>query len=217
MTRRAYPLLGGPLAGPLGLWVRGAATLSGTYVLSENSGADFTGVQECELIQGEPNNNSSAGNAFEASAFGPGDARSGIVSFFGLPSVPAGPVAGCQVRLWVLLSAQTKTVALRRLLVPNDTFSATWNSRLVATPWSAGGAKADGVDRVAAASATLSIAPSASGYLVFGGSGVDADVAFWRANPSLNYGWLVEVDGTAPGGSITQFAGSNALDGRRPE
>ncbi len=70
---------------------------------------------------------------------------------------------------------------------PASAGEATWNSRKHAEDdWSDPGAVGD---HVTAASATTLI--DTGGQAVWTGSGLAEDVAFWAANPGLNFGWIV--------------------------
>jgi hypothetical protein len=70
---------------------------------------------------------------------------------------------------------------------------ATWNIYSTGNNWATAGCGGDGTDRVATASATVSLDGTASSaFIDWAGAGMVADVQAWLDGTASNYGWLFE-------------------------
>lgn len=153
-----------------------------------------------------------AGTRMFAGRNSPGNVRRGLVAFDLTLTVPAGAVIDSVVLQLYLAQtgAGTRTVALHRLAADWGEGSsvasggegggasatagdATWTQRFfgAAQPWAAAGGD---FDPAPAASRPV----GAVGFYAWRSAALTSDVAFWIANPSLNYGWEVIGDEGVP-------------------
>ncbi|MCC7193324.1 MAG: DNRLRE domain-containing protein [Phycisphaeraceae bacterium] len=130
---------------------------------------------------------------------------------FDLSSIPANmTITSATLHMKPIGNSNSPTLELHRLLVswvegnglynqsPYGTSGATYLSRdkSGSNTWTTPGAASDGNDRVAAASVSF------NGSLSDPALNVLSDVSYWYANPSANFGWVLETPGTS---GFTQF------------
>ena len=134
----------------------------------------------------------------------------------GANQIPAGStISSATLTLWVGTNTSDEssdTVSFHRLLHP---WVATdvWNAYGVA-PWNAqAGIQADGVDAMAAASATATMSALATAYPV----DVTTSLQAWSAGPSSNFGWVILPPAAGTNGLRLESAESTtASNTRRP-
>jgi hypothetical protein len=120
-----------------------------------------------------------------------------------LSTIPAGDIIDAvDLELWEYEAGSAGTapaswpVDVRRILVDWVESQATWNRYKTNTDWpGSAGCSTDGTDRVATASASLTMDnDDADAFVTWSGAGLVADVQGWLDGDFANYGWLLSAE-----------------------
>jgi hypothetical protein len=110
-----------------------------TIVISENSGADYTGVTDTEIRSTNPTTNYISGAYMEATSWAAGDNTRSIISIvppsLGIVTVSS---ATLEIRQESITGSATRTIDLHKLLRGNA--SATWDTQDGTNAWQVAGA-----------------------------------------------------------------------------
>lgn len=180
-----------------------------TVTITENTGGNFTGVDDAELDVGSPTTNFGSASPVVTSAF---NDEHTLIRFGGLSNIPStATVTAVTVRLNFATAPGSGDIVFRRCLRNWVEAQATWNEFSTGNSWSTGGCRGDGTDRVASASATITHGTS-SGYVDLSAAGLVSDVQAWVDGTNPNHGWLL----TDSAGYI-EIISSEGANGSRPE
>jgi hypothetical protein len=194
-----------------------------TVIISDDTGADFSGVEDVRIRLAAPTSNDGSGATLEATAYDVGDDNRFLIRFAGLSNIPSTATID-SVTLTLNCSAN-----LANLSAPNEVQiyrctrafvegQATWNIYSTGNSWATAGGTGTGDSE---ASASHVEAPSAgTGDKTFSSAGLIADVQAWVDGSVTNNGWLVKHSGDPSGSAQTkvyEFVSSEGTDGSRPE
>jgi hypothetical protein len=185
-------------------------------VISENTGADYSGLADTYLHQGSPNLNTSGESDLILAWDGVN-----LTRILGIKAAMPGFATGKTVveaglRLYKKAGGYTEgsgvTMGVYRALVDMVIAEATWFHRSTGNIWNTAGGRGVGTDRAASLSGALETTAASGSYVEI------------PLDPALVQGW---VDGTFPNYGVLisriegqyslQFSSSEDTDGQRPE
>jgi hypothetical protein len=185
-------------------------------VISENTGADYSGLADTYLHQGSPNLNTSS----ESDLIFAWDGVN-LTRILGIKAAMPGFATGKTVveaglRLYKKAGGYTEgsgvTMGVYRALVDMVIAEATWFHRSTGNIWNTTGGRGVGTDRAASLSGALETTAASGSYVEI------------PLDPALVQGW---IDGTFPNYGVLisriegqyslQFSSSEDTDGQRPE
>jgi hypothetical protein len=186
-----------------------------TVVIGNNTGDDFTGVDETRMTEIDPTINYGTDSVIATSNFGGGDLQTYVICFTGLSNI-TGPVtvSSATLDLWIDSINSTPEYNLHRLLTSFTEGGATWNSRNGSNNWNTGGARGSGTDHSATVSATVS-GGSAGGYQSISSAQLATDVQNWINGVNSNFGWVGLP--TGDNGDAYVYVSSEGTDENRPK
>lgn len=186
-------------------------------IISNNTGAAYSGTDDCDLQSGSSTANNGSDTTFWAHSFALANYRIGLLRFAIPGAMAGGTVNSAVLRLWVNDNLATRTYELHKMLRNWVESQASWDLWSTGNPWATLGALGT-ADRSATVSSSRSIANSdIGGYITFSGAGLAADVQSWIDSGGV-HGWNVVRDVYDAGDtSYVQFVSSEGTDGRRPE
>jgi hypothetical protein len=186
-----------------------------TIIISNNTGADYSGTDDTYIDKNIPTTNNNAETAIEVNAYSASIIRHGLVRFT-LPGVLSGATINSATLTLTTKFANSggQTVGAYRCLKAWTEGGATWNKYDGSADWTTAG----GYD-TSDASATLSAsasngAPDANIDLT--GANLIADVQAW-ASGTTNNGWLLKRTAESSDSLYVGFYTSEGTDGSRPK
>lgn len=186
--------------------------------ISENTGADYTGVTDTEIHENgsEQGTNYSTETSLEPSSFSSSNRRHALYNFTS-PSLGTVTVSTACLRLYNTVNGGgTINFAVHATLQAAVASQATWNDYATSTAWASAGALASGTDYTPLVTG-VAVNSTDSEYKDFCGSGL----ASW-AETHLNLGTPIRVmvwrdPDDAYDSNYRVFASSEGSDGQRPE
>ena len=186
-----------------------------------NTGNTVQATADTCLVQGYPNTVQGAGNRFYVSNVS-GSQNKSLVFFSGIKAAldAIGPLTINSVTLRLRrlnnVTAPSRNIEVRRLLVTFTEAQATWNNRATATPWGAAGAI--GAGDVESTPIGTAVMPSTGGaYFSVTGAAMKAWVEGILAGTFTDYGVIISLENpTTVGSGDFDIASKEATDGQRP-
>lgn len=188
-----------------------------TVVISRNTGADFSGVEDTFLEEVNPTTNRGSATFGETTKYDTGNHQHALLAFSGLANI-TGPVTVTAVTLELWQNSEfagPHTISARRMLVSWTEAGATWNTRNGSTGWTAVGALGNGSDRSSTVSDAQSIGTATGQYYAWSSAQLIADVED-MINNGANHGWHFERTDGADDFGFNVWASSEGTDGQRP-
>lgn len=190
--------------------------LGATQTITENTGGDFTGVEDTRIAESSATTNFSGSINLETSTFGASADRTNTVIKFDLSNLPASiTITDAKLRLKKNGSdavAGDDDISVYRLLRTVVFNQATYNVYSTGNSWqTAGGSGALDIDTTA--TDTIAVNDTTGVYVEWD---VTADVQDFYAGTETNNGWLLSSD-TYTQGDWKQYHSSDATDTNRPE
>jgi hypothetical protein len=203
-----------------------------TVVIGNNTGNDFSGVEDAMLIHEsgeEANNYGTNPDAFVYNENGSTQIVNEAIRFTGITNISGTiAVSAATFSIWFDAYAYSaRTFALKRLLrtwgqgVHNDTPATagecSWNCYAYPSTWTSGGAGSDDNDRSSTVTATFT-APinDTPAWCDFSSAQLATDVQNMKNGVVNNDGWLLYRSDGVGGNAWTRFASSEHADGQRP-
>jgi hypothetical protein len=185
-----------------------------SVVISDNTGADFSGTPDTRMTEIDPAVNYASDTVIATSNFGGGDLQSAVIRFDGLSGI-TGPVtvSTASLDLWIDSINSTPSYEIHRLLSSFTEAGATWNTSDGSTAWNTGGARGSGTDHAATVTATVS-GGTAAAYQNITSAQLITDVQNWINGVDSNLGWVLLP--TASNGHAYVYVSSEGADGNRP-
>ncbi len=190
-----------------------------TYVISDNTGASFSGTEDTFVRELSPTANNGTSGSFSVTFWTTGDRETALIKFTGLSSVLAGTVTNAKLRLYCNIVFGGGVVELYALSRAFNETQATWNEASTGTNWGAGGALNTTTDHNPTLLGSINVTTAGS-YYEISGAGLDAYIqAVLGGAP--DYGLILMFAGTvanatSPNDSVG-FTSSEGTDGQRPE
>lgn len=186
-----------------------------TVIIGNNTGDDYSGVEDGRLIQATPTTNYGTSDAFDMIKAVSGQYTHSLIRFSGLSNISESvTVSSAILSLYHFNGTSVQTFSFRRLLRNWVESQATWNIYNTGNNWSTAGATSDGNDRSSDVSATLTNASSTGTYRNSGD--LSADVESFINGDLINNGWHGERTGGQDDEFVVRFRSSNISDGQRP-
>lgn len=188
-------------------------------VISDNTGADYSGTDDCYLEDNNPttNHGTDVWNYISADYFGL--IRFMLLKFTGLSNISASQsVSDVTLSLYMVGTdgAASVTGRLNRVLLNWVEAQATYNNYATSTAWNTAGAAGSGTDISATTSADLTLNNTTGAYKDWNAAQLTTDVGNMVSGSYNNYGWrLFQQDATA--NAHRAFAASEHTDGQRPK
>ena len=189
-----------------------------SYVISDNTGATFSGTSDTWLREQAPTSNFGGNGSFFVSAWTTGDRETALIKFDGWASEPTGTITSAKLRIYWVAAANTGTIEAYALLRAFNETQATWNEASTGTNWTTGGGLDTTNDRSPTLLGSVSV-PSSGQYYEISGAALNAYIQS-IVNGGADLGILLADAGVlAPAGLFraTEFGSSEGTDGQRPE
>lgn len=180
--------------------------------------------QSCEdagMVQGFPNSPQGAGNRFYVSNVS-GNQSNALIKFPSIKSVFDGLGAvtvnsvSLKFRRLNNVTAPSRNIKIRRLLVAFNQAQVTWNNRVSGTPWGTSGARGAG-DASSTILATAVMPSTGGAYFTVTGSALTQWFKDVIAGTIPDYGLLIELENAATTGSGDfDIAAGEGTNGQRP-
>lgn len=186
-------------------------------LISNNTGADFSGQADLELTESAPTTNNNGATGFYNSLYGTGDRRFALIKFTGTTGIAAGQtVSAVTFSLYQDGNggASARVFQLKAGLRNWSQTQATYNVYTTGNNWTTAGALSDGNDRSSTVSASLATGTVDGAYINFtGGAGMISDVQ-GVIDGGSNFGWQYGFNTeTVDAGHYWHFIGGADTDG----
>lgn len=186
---------------------------------------DIPGTSDSRIEQDFPTSNFGGAASLSVHKRTASDHSHSVLGFPGLSQITSNPnvtatVTNVKVGLWLrsVSGTNTHTINFRKLLRNNPEYQRTWNNASTSVAWTTPGGLGSGTDRVNAVSGQITgVGTALQFYEVNQSSGglVD-DVQDWLDDPSTNFGWHLELDGTGEDNNAKSFQSKEFTNGQRP-
>jgi len=188
-------------------------------VIGDNTGDDYSGIEDVFIQQDTPDTNRNGGNLRLKYHTGAFKVHSLLrISNAGLSNVPSSAtINSASVSLFANGNGNGVPVTgtMRRALQSWVDAEATWNSWASGNNWTTAGGLSDGNDRSGTSSAVQTIDSDSTGYYTWSGAQLTADVQGIVDGTYANQGWHIQA--TAGGVAVADFESANiGTDGQRP-
>ncbi len=187
-----------------------------TIVISDNTGADYSGTVDAEMQLSTTGTNTGSGADLYSHFYAPGNERFSLVRFT-LPGALSGATV-TSATLSLYSNGNTVGTKAHDINLISRLWSesqVTWDEYTTGNAWTSGGAKGAGTDFVSSASASQTV--SGTGYKDFTAAQVATDVQNAIAGGTVS--WVVRPSDlvTSDTGNYSAFASSESTDGQRPK
>jgi hypothetical protein len=200
-----------------------------TVVIGNNTGDDYSGVDDSSLAESSANANLGGLESIYVNKVSSGSYRYALIKFTGISSMPSGyTITDASLSLYRSNSGgTTTTITLKRVLRDWIEGTGEWDDRTSDSPasccyneyasqnaWTTAGCRSDGNDRSSSGlSEDISVG---SGYKTISDTQLTTDVSGMYGGTYANYGWQGERTDGADDGETAVFASSEGTDGQRP-
>jgi hypothetical protein len=186
-----------------------------TEIIGENTGDDYSGVEDSYLDMNNPNDNPDTSAQIRISWFSATLRYMGIIIFTGLTNISSlASVSSATMYLYPHNDGSAISYSARRLLVDVVINQVTWNIFSTGNNWTTAGGLSDGNDRVSAAEGTDTFTGGVQQYE--GMSGLETVVEDWIDGTYSNYGFHIQSTATGSGDPFRHAVSSEGTDGQRP-
>jgi hypothetical protein len=186
-----------------------------TVTVSKNTGADYAGATDTNLVSTAPTTNYATAINADISKYAVGDHNHALF-VFDVSAIGAGQTVSAATWSGVVYYGNLYgyTVSARRVLRDVVITQSTWNIWKTSNNWGTAGGISDGADRVGTASgATASITGTGTWTI---SSGLTADVEGWINGTLSNYGWHFARTDAGEDTHYIGFYSAEGTDGSRP-
>lgn len=186
-----------------------------TVVIGNNTGDDYSGVEDNQIDNNEPLTNHSASGDMAVGNQSGGLAWSFLLKFTGIPSVSGAVVSSASIYVYRFSghwSSPTFDIIASRLLRNWDNSTSCWRRYSGTSEWSTYGALNTTDDISSTISASCSVSAT-NEYKEWVGSQLASDIQDIMTGVSNNYGWNFRRPDT---GDYHIFRSSEDTDGQRP-
>lgn len=203
-----------------------------TVVIGNNTGDDYSGVDDTHIKESHATNNYGSNSTYETTKYASSDHTHSLIRFSGLSSI-SGTVSVSSATLYQRLSAQdgsanAYTVTIRLLLRnwiegtqagddrSNDLpYSCCYNEYGGGNSWTSAGALSNGNDRSSTSSGDFAVTGD-YGYQSFSSEQFATDVENIINESISNNGWHGERTDSQDDSRYKVFISSEGADGQRP-
>ena len=188
------------------------------FVIGDNPGDDFPGIEDCQIHAGSPTTNLD-GFGLEVTKYGVGDHRHLLLAASGISSLPSSlTVNSASMYLYLNnhpFDSLTQVQTIRRMLRAWGETTATYNTTDGSTNWTTPGALDNGTDRSATITGTMD-SLAVTGWQSFSSAQLAADIEGMADGSLANYGWHRERTDAENDFTYRVYEESSGTSGLRP-